>query len=163
MPVVIFSGIPRFWKKLLFSDSLLGGTFHNFCEDITMEKTPQKKTILVIEDDPDVLSTVIKQLDYFGYEVIAASDGMDGMKKVDAGGFDLVITDIVMPYISGVGVVTALKEKMPHIPVIAMTGYGKEPESAAMEQKADIVLAKPIKMAALKDHIDTLLAAKEDQ
>ncbi|MBW1900933.1 MAG: response regulator [Deltaproteobacteria bacterium] len=128
-----------------------------------MKKTPQKKTILVIEDDPDVLSTVIKQLDYFGYEVIAASDGMDGMKKVDAGGYDLVITDIVMPYISGVGVVTALKKKMPHIPVIAMTGYGKEPESAAMEQKADIVLAKPIKMSDLKEHIEALLSSKENR
>ncbi len=127
-----------------------------------MEEDPQKKTILVIEDDPDVLSTVIKQLEYFGYEVITASDGMDGMKKLDAGGYDLVLTDIVMPYISGVGVVTALKEKMPHIPVIAMTGYGKEPESAAMEKKADIVLAKPIKMSDLKDHIERLLATKND-
>jgi len=87
---------------------------------------------------------------------------MDGMKKLDAGGYDLVITDIVMPYISGVGVVTALKEKMPHIPVIAMTGYGKEPEAAAMEKKADIVLAKPIKMSDLKDHIEKLLGAKKD-
>ena len=126
-----------------------------------MKKTPQKKKILVIEDDPDVLSTVIKQLEYFGYEVLTASDGMDGMKKVDAGGYDLVLTDIVMPYISGVGVVTALKEKMPHVPVIVMTGYGKEPESAAMEKKADIVLAKPIKMSDLKEHIEKLLSSKE--
>ena len=126
-----------------------------------MKKTPQKKKILVIEDDPDVLSTVIKQLEYFGYEVLTASDGMDGMKKVDAGGYDLVLTDIVMPYISGVGVVTALKEKLPHIPVIVMTGYGKEPESAAMEKKADIVLAKPIKMSDLKEHIQKLLSSKE--
>lgn len=126
-----------------------------------MKENPPKKTILVIEDDPDVLSTVVKQLDYFGYKVITASDGMDGMKKLDAGGYDLVITDIVMPYISGVGVVTALKEKMPHVPVIAMTGYGKEPESAAMEKKADIVLAKPIKMADLKNHIEGLLSSKK--
>jgi len=41
-----------------------------------MKETSQKKTILVIEDDPDVLSTVIKQLTYFGYRVLTASDGM---------------------------------------------------------------------------------------
>ena len=122
-----------------------------------MEKKTQKKTILIIEDDPDVLSTLIKQLEYFGYKVITASDGMEGMRKLDAGGYDLVITDIVMPFISGVGVVTALKEKMPHIPVIVITGYGKEPEAAAMEQKADIVLAKPVKMSVLKDTIEKLL------
>ena len=130
---------------------------------MTMNDTPKKKTILVIEDDPDVLATVIKQLQYMGFEIITASDGMEGMKKLEAGGYDLVITDIVMPYISGVGVVTTLKEKMPHIPVIAMTGYGKEPEAAAMEKKADIVLAKPIKLSALKDHIDKLLASKNNQ
>ncbi len=124
-----------------------------------MEKAVQKKTILVVDDDPDVLSTVVKQLKYLGFNVITASDGMEGLKKLDAGGYDLVITDIVMPFISGVGVVTAVKEKMPHVPVIAMTGYGKEPEAAAMEKKADKVLAKPIKMAVLKDTIDKFLKA----
>ena len=124
-----------------------------------MENKTQEKTILIIEDDPDVLSTLLKQLEYFGYKVITASDGMEGMRKLDAGGYDLVITDIVMPFISGVGVVTALKEKMPHIPVIVMTGYGKEPEAAAMEQKADIVLAKPVKMSVLKDTIEDLLSS----
>jgi CheY-like chemotaxis protein len=122
-----------------------------------MEETARKKTILIIEDDPDVLATVVKQLEYLGYDVLTASDGMEGMKKLDRGGYDLVITDIVMPFISGVGVVTALKEKMPHIPIIAMTGYGKEPESAAMEKKADVVLAKPVKIAVLKDTLDKFL------
>jgi len=122
-----------------------------------MENTVQKKTILVVDDDPDVLSTVVKQLEYLGYDVITASDGMEGMKKLDAGGYDLVITDIVMPFISGVGVVTAVKEKMPSVPVIAMTGYGKEPEAAAMEKKADKVLAKPIKISVLKETINKFL------
>ena len=99
----------------------------------------------------------VSALFFFDYNVITASDGMEGMKKLDEGGYDLVITDIVMPFISGVGVVTALKEKMPHIPVIAMTGYGKEPESAAMEKKADVVLAKPVKIAVLKETIGKFL------
>ena len=117
-----------------------------------------KKTILVIEDDTDVLSVITKHLKYLGYGVMSASDGMQGMKLLESGGYDLVITDIVMPYISGVGVVTAVKEKSPGMPVIAITGYGKEPESAALEKKADVVLAKPVKMAVLKEHISSLLA-----
>ena len=120
-----------------------------------------QKTILVIEDDLDVLSILIKHLKYLGYEVIIASDGMEGLKRLDSGGYDLVITDIVMPFVSGVGVVTALKNKYPHIPVIAITGYGKEPEAAAKEKKADLVLAKPVKMAELKEHIADLLTSKE--
>ncbi|MDM7917584.1 MAG: response regulator [Methanosarcina sp.] len=116
------------------------------------------KTILIIEDDLDVLSAFVKNFKYLGYEVIVATDGLDGLKKVNAGGYDIVITDIVMPFVSGVGVVTTLKEKRPEIPVIAITGFGKEPESAAMEKKADIVLSKPVKMAVLKEHVDRLLA-----
>jgi len=125
-----------------------------------MEKH-REKTVLVIEDDLDVLSTIDKHLTYIGYDVITAKDGMEGLKKLDLGGYDIVITDIVMPYVSGVGIVTAVKEKNPHIPVIAITGYGKEPEAAAMEQKADLVLAKPVKMEILKDHITRLLSSKQ--
>jgi CheY-like chemotaxis protein len=120
-------------------------------------ETNHRKTILVIEDDPDVLSMLIKHLEYLDYNVISATDGMEGMKKLDTGRYDLVITDIVMPYVSGVGVVTALKEKMPHVPVIAITGYGKEPEAVALEKKADLVLAKPVKMAVLREHLSRLL------
>ena len=117
----------------------------------------EAKTILIIEDDLDVLSAFVKNFNYLGYDVIVATDGMDGLKKIDAGGYDLVITDIVMPFVSGVGVVTTLKEKRPEIPVIAITGYGKEPEAAAMEKKADIVLSKPVRMAVLKEHAERLL------
>ena len=122
-----------------------------------------KRTILVIEDDPSVLSVIIKHLDYLGYNVMTATDGMEGLKKLESGGYDLVITDIVMPYVSGVGLVTAIKEKTPHIPVIAITGYGKEPEAAAMEKEADLVLAKPVKMSVLKEHIAELLSLSEPE
>lgn len=117
----------------------------------------KKKVILVIEDDQDVLSMLIKHLTFLGYGIISASDGMEGLKKLESGGYDLVITDIVMPYVSGVGVVTALKEKNPNIPVIAITGYGREPEAAALEKRADLVLAKPVKIADLKRHIEAVM------
>ena len=126
-----------------------------------MEK--ERKTILVIEDDPDVLATIVKHLEYHGFDVVTAKDGMQGLKKLKAGGYDLVITDIVMPYVSGTGLVTALKESKPQIPVIAITGYGEEPEAVATEKKADLVLSKPVKMADLKKHISRLLGFSEEE
>ncbi|MFC1823808.1 response regulator [Thermodesulfobacteriota bacterium] len=126
-------------------------------------KKGQKKTILVIEDDLDVLAMIVKHLKFLDYRVVTASDGMEGLKKIDTGGFDLVVTDIVMPYVSGVGVVTTLKEKYPDIPVIAITGFGKEPEAAAMEKKADMVLGKPVKMSVLKDYVTKLLSPEESK
>jgi DNA-binding response OmpR family regulator len=119
----------------------------------------QQKTILVIEDDPDVLSMIVKHLKHQGFDVVTAKDGMEGLKKLKAGGYDLVITDIVMPYVSGTGLVTALKESKPHIPIIAITGYGEEPETVATEKKADLVLSKPVKMSELKGHITRLLGS----
>ena len=121
----------------------------------------KRKTILVIEDDPDVLAMIVKHMKHVGYDVVTAKDGMQGLKKLKAGGYDLVITDIVMPYVSGTGLVTALKESKPHIPVIAITGYGEAPEAVATEKKADLVLSKPVKMAELKDHIARLLGFSE--
>ena len=122
-----------------------------------MTEPENKKTILLVEDDQDVLSTLAKHLEFLGYNVITASDGMEGLKLIENSNFDLVITDIVMPYVSGLGVVTECKTKKPHIPVIAITGYGKEPEAAALERKADLVLSKPVKMAVLKEYIEKLM------
>jgi len=122
----------------------------------------RKKTILVIEDDEDVLSMLIKHLKYLGYKIIMAKDGMEGLKKLESDQYDLVITDIVMPFVSGVGIVSQLKEKKPHIPVIAITGYGQEPEAVAIEKKADLVLAKPVKMSVLKRYIEDLMKSKDE-
>lgn len=126
-------------------------------------KEERRKTILVIEDDPDVRSMIVKHLKHQGFDVVTAKDGMEGLKKLKAGGYELVITDIVMPYVSGTGLVTALKESNPHIPVIAMTGYGEEPEAVATEKKADLVLSKPVMMSELKDHIARLLRLSEQE
>jgi DNA-binding response OmpR family regulator len=123
----------------------------------------KRKTILVIEDDPDVRSMIVKHLKHQGFDVVTAQDGMQGLKKLKAGGYDLVITDIVMPYVSGTGLVTALKESKPHIPVIAITGYGEEPEAVATEKKADLVLSKPVMMSELKEHIARLLSLSEQE
>jgi DNA-binding response OmpR family regulator len=122
----------------------------------------KQKTILVIEDDPAVLSMMEKHLVREGYAVITAADGMEGLKKLGSETYDLVITDIVMPYVSGVGLVGVIKGKNPRIPVIVITGYGKEPESAAMEKKADVVLTKPFKMSILREHIVQLLAYRKE-
>ena len=118
----------------------------------------KQKKILVIEDDPGVLDTIVKHLSHAGYAVVTAADGMEGLKKIKADAYDLVITDIVMPYVSGTGVVTSLKETHPTIPVIAITGFGPEPEAVAAEKKADLVLSKPVKMSKLKKHVADLLS-----
>jgi len=116
-----------------------------------------RKTLFIIEDDDHVLSMMKNYFEYLGYAVITASNGMDGLKIVKSDHYDLVITDIVMPYVSGVGIISVIKEKSPNLPVIAITAYGKNPERLAAEKQADVVLRKPFEMGKLKDHVERLL------
>jgi len=71
--------------------------------------------------------------------------------------FNLVITDLVMPNISGVAVTAIIKKQNPKMPVIAITGYGEQPEALAKEVHADIVMEKPFKLDVLEKNIKQLL------
>jgi CheY-like chemotaxis protein len=124
-----------------------------------MDQPHGKKTILVIEDDQPLLLMLKQFLEKAGYQVINAIDGLEGLKLLESANYDLVITDIDMPYVSGVGVISALKEKYPDIPAIAITGFGEEPLEAAKEKKADVMLNKPFEMSILIGHIEKLIDA----
>ena len=116
-----------------------------------------QKRILVIEDDQQVRSMLEDYLVYFGYEVVTASDGLQGLKEIKGRDYNLVITDITIPYISGIGIISVLKQNHPHIPVIAITGYGYHAEELANEKKADHILPKPFEIKELKETIENLL------
>jgi len=120
-----------------------------------------KKTIFIIEDDNHVLAMMKNYFEYLGYNIITASNGLDGLKMVKSEKYDLVITDIVMPYVSGLGIISVIKEKTPDLPVIATTAYGKNPESLAAEKQADVILRKPFEMEKLRAHVTKLLGAKK--
>lgn len=118
----------------------------------------EKARILVIDDSKE---TVAGLQSFFNnkYEVMTAENGLDGLKhfEEDDNGIDLVITDLVMPDISGVGVISIVKKKYPGIPVIAITGWGEHPEALATEADADLVLEKPFELAELDKHVSDML------
>jgi DNA-binding NtrC family response regulator len=121
-----------------------------------------KPKILVIDDSKE---TVAGLQSYFNnkYQVMTADNGLDGLKHFedDDNGIDLVITDLVMPDISGVGVISIVKKKYPGIPVIAITGWGEHPEALATEADADLVLEKPFELTELDKHVSDILARKK--
>jgi DNA-binding response OmpR family regulator len=118
-----------------------------------------KKIIFIIEDDHHVLSMMKNYFEYLGYNIITALNGLDGLKMLKSENYDLVITDIVMPYVSGLGIISVIKEKSPDLPVIAITAYGKNPERIAAGEKADVVLRKPFEMEELKDYVVKLIGS----
>ena len=116
-----------------------------------------KKKILVIEDDAEVRGMLAHYLDYLDYEVETAKDGLDGLKKIKSGVYDLVITDIAMPYISGIGIISMLKEEYPEVPVMAITGYGYHAEELAEEKNANAIVSKPFDIHELRKIIEELI------
>ena len=80
--------------------------------------------VLVIEDDPGVAGSLKKELEAEGYEVAVASRGDDGLAAARQTPFDVVITDLKMPGLSGLEVVEQLHAALPSLPIILMTAYG---------------------------------------
>ena len=118
----------------------------------------KKHRILIIDDS---VETVDGLESFFcnKYEVLKAYDGLDGLKQFEQG-VDLVITDLMMPDISGFAIVSILKTKSPQLPVIAMTGWGEYSANLAREEKADLVLTKPFELDDLDRHVSLLLTNK---
>jgi DNA-binding NtrC family response regulator len=120
-------------------------------------KRPSK--ILIIDDAEEILTALTNFFTQKNYEVVSASNGLDGLKHIEAkdAAFDLIITDLVLPNISGVAIISIVKKKFPHTPVIAITGWGEHPESLAKEAHADYVLEKPFKLPELEQLAKKLL------
>jgi DNA-binding NtrC family response regulator len=123
----------------------------------------QSVKLLIIDDEEHVLANLCHFLTDKKYDVVSASDGLEGLKlfENDQQRFDLIITDIVMPQISGMGLISMIKKKSPDTPVIAITGWGEYPEAFATESKADKVLSKPFELSELDKAINELISSKK--
>ena len=121
----------------------------------------QKPRILLVDDSEVTVAGLKSFLDQ-KYEVFTASNGLEALKEFGENEkhLDLVITDLVMPLISGVGVISLLKKQSPQTPILAMTGWGKQPSELATEAKADMILMKPFDLEDLDRSVSGLLSAK---
>jgi DNA-binding response OmpR family regulator len=118
--------------------------------------------ILLIEDFELIRSLLRDTLESVGHTVIEARNGAEGLDLFRQGGADLVITDIVMPDKDGIDVVRALREQVPPVNIIAISGAGDNAEDyldLAHRMGAVKVLLKPFTPAALIAAIDELLPA----
>jgi DNA-binding response OmpR family regulator len=78
------------------------------------------KNVLIIEDEKDILDLYKEYLTSAGFNVDTASDGEEGLKKIVAGKSDVVLLDIMMPKLDGIGVLQLLKEQKQKLPAIIM-------------------------------------------
>jgi len=111
--------------------------------------------ILFIDDDKAGREVALFNLRKAGYEVTAAEDGQQGLAAFAAGSFDLVVTDVKMPGISGIDVLRRVRGQSPDVPVLVITAFGNvETAVTAMKEGAYDFIGKPF-------HRDQLLLAVE--
>lgn len=91
---------------------------------------PTNKRILLIEDDTPILQLYESLLKSSGYEVTAIADGKAGLEAAQQGGFDLVLLDVMLPQLDGLGILAELKKQPPQTPngpVVLLTNLTKDP------------------------------------
>ena len=119
-----------------------------------------KETILIVDDEADLLDLIEYNLEKEGYNVLKAENGQDGIKLARKHNPDLIILDIMMPKMTGIEVCKVLKEDpvLKIRPVIFLTARGDEKtEIEGLEMGADDFLSKPISTSKLVSRIRTVL------
>ncbi len=119
--------------------------------------------ILVIDDDKDVRQILKEMLIIKGYSVTDASDGEEALKLIEKDRFDLILTDLIMPKVSGWDIVRQAKKKDQNIPVIVISGWvDRLSDGDPIEKQADLILAKPVIWNDLLTAVSKFLGPLED-
>lgn len=123
----------------------------------------EKKKILVIDDDPDIVTFLITLLEDNGYDHVTASDGQQGIETARATRPDLILLDITMPEKSGVRFYREVRDdaELAKIPVVMVTGVMEEFKKFISTRRQvpppDGYITKPIDQKALLETIARLL------
>jgi len=115
------------------------------------------KTILVVDDEPDVQNLAKMILERAGYQIITASNGVEGEETAKAKTPDLILLDVIMPGKNGYEVCKALRgePKTVHIPIIIFSASGsRSTRDAALEAGANDFLQKPFTIKALTEIVE---------
>ncbi len=114
--------------------------------------------ILVAEDEPLMLMAIEAKLRNEGYEVAGVADGREALKAFEQNQPDLIITDILMPYTSGLEFISIVKNSGSNVPIIVLSGLGEEDTvMEAFQLGADDFLTKPFNPTELTVRVKRLL------
>jgi two-component system cell cycle sensor histidine kinase/response regulator CckA len=115
--------------------------------------------VLLVEDEDMVRIVAERALARAGYDVTACANGEEGLAAVTEGAatFDIVVSDVVMPGMDGPAMVRAIRAKLPHMPVLFMSGYAEEQLRRDIDIPDMHFIAKPFSVAAIGDKVGAVL------
>ncbi|HZQ49924.1 MAG TPA: response regulator [Candidatus Dormibacteraeota bacterium] len=117
------------------------------------------KTVLVVDDDPDMRFMLKLLLERGGYQVNEASDGLAALHAIRAQMPDLVLTDLRMPMMDGAELILRLRSEPPtaEMPIILITAYAVLPDTAKL---ADETIPKPFAPERVVETVTRLLGGR---
>ena len=125
------------------------------------KQTPDRKSILVIDDEESIRKVLRAILEREGYRVLEASDGNEGLKQFTATPTDLVITDLIMPEKEGIETIRELREKFPDVKIIAVSGGGRIGPDSYLQMAKGLgalrTLRKPFDLKILLKEVEEVI------
>jgi signal transduction histidine kinase/ActR/RegA family two-component response regulator len=116
----------------------------------------QASRILLVDDDPRLLSVLSDMLESFGHSVTTAAKGQEAVEVFDPSLHDVVITDLGMPHMNGWEVAELVKARSSDTPVFLLTGWGESVAAHEGSQFVDRVIAKPVSAETLMEQLAEL-------
>jgi CheY-like chemotaxis protein len=124
-----------------------------------MSGSPEGNRVLVADDDPQMRRLIRIVLQREGFEVLEANDGLDALELIEQGSVDLVILDVEMPRLNGLGVLEEIRAQMrtASLPVIVLTALQDDTEEKALDLGAQDYLTKPVQTRSLVARVRAVL------
>lgn len=120
--------------------------------------TSMRNKILLVEDEPGLVTVLKDRLESEGFEIETATDGVQGFDKAFAGPFDLILLDVMLPRKNGIDVCRDLRQQSVTTPVLMLTARGKTIDKVlGLKIGADDYLSKPFDMMELLARVEALL------
>jgi DNA-binding response OmpR family regulator len=116
------------------------------------------RSVLVIDDDPDMRQVLSDFLQRSGYRVIEAANGEEGIFAAECEPIDAVILDKEMPGMNGLDVLSFFRHRSPQVPVIFITAFGgREDEDESRRRGARLYIEKPFRVATVVEAVQSVL------
>ncbi len=123
-----------------------------------MDRAPQNLRVLVVDDSAVARAALSEMLEELGYTPVAVPSALEAMEAIDGEEIDLVLTDLVMPEMDGIGLLAEIKKTKPELPVILITEYASLSSAVdALRRGADDYLTKPTGTELLGHRIGVVL------
>jgi len=113
--------------------------------------------ILIVEDEPKVASVIKQTLNEYQHQVDIAPDGLEGRKRALSNEYDMIILDLILPYLNGIEVCKAVREENKKVPILMLTALGSTDDVVkGFDSGADDYLVKPFEFKELMARIKAL-------